>query len=115
MRRIVGLKSATNGVGGPLTLLPRQIEWECRQAQAPGRNQPAEISVLQFNVLADGLCGRSPTLGGFTRPPREILEWAYRGPLLVEVRLPYTIGWSLGLHTMGWSLVLLYFSSLEAH
>ena len=83
------MKSATNGVGGPLTLLPRQIEWECRQAQAPGRNQPAEISVLQFNVLADGLCGRSPTLGGFTRPPREILEWAYRGPLLVEVRLTY--------------------------
>jgi hypothetical protein len=83
------LKSATNGVGGPLALLPRQIEWECRQAQAPGRSQPAEISVLQFNVLADGLCGRSPTLGGFTRPPREILEWAYRGPLLVEVRLTY--------------------------
>lgn len=69
----------------PVQLLPRRIEWERkRSAPATGQN---ELTLLQFNVLADGLCGLSPTLGDFSRPPKEVLDWGYRGPLLVAEML----------------------------
>ena len=70
----------------PSALLPRRVEWT-RKRSAPDEAAPCAISLLQFNVLADGLSGRSPTLGDFTRPPAAVMDWAYRGPLLVEEML----------------------------
>jgi nocturnin len=89
-----GADASTNGAGADSTgssgsagpLLPRRMEWERKRA-SPAASQQAELSLLQFNVLADGLCGLSPTLGDFSRPPKEVLDWGYRGPLLVAEML----------------------------
>ena len=67
-------------------LLSRRMEWERKRA-TPAAGQANELTMLQFNVLADGLCGLSPTLGDFSRPPKEVLDWGYRGPLLVAEML----------------------------
>ena len=72
--------STANGSTAPL--LSRRMEWERKRASPTG-SQQTEVSLLQFNVLADGLCGLSPTLGDFSRPPKEVLDWGYRGPLVV--------------------------------
>ena len=69
---------------GPL--LSRRMEWERKRA-SPAADQANDLTMLQFNVLADGLCGLSPTLGDFSRPPKEVLDWGYRGPLLVAEML----------------------------
>ena len=69
---------------GPL--LSRRMEWDRKRA-SPAAAQANELTMLQFNVLADGLCGLSPTLGDFSRPPKQVLDWGYRGPLLVAEML----------------------------
>ena len=50
-----------------------------------GRSE-RRIRVLQFNLLADGLSGLLPDLGGFSRLSKEGLElsWAYRRDLILR-------------------------------
>ena len=42
------------------------------------------LRVVQFNILADGLSGKSPRSGGFMHTPPEALEWTYRRDLIIE-------------------------------
>ena len=42
------------------------------------RTNPLLLRVMQFNVLADGLAGVRPDLGGFNRATEEILRWDRR-------------------------------------
>jgi hypothetical protein len=45
------------------------------------------LRVLQWNLLADGLCGRHPDKGGFTSSPPDCLEWkCRRAGIMAEVR-----------------------------
>eukprot|EP01043_Picozoa_sp_COSAG02_P025268 COSAG02_NODE_1413_length_12752_cov_4.305777_4_plen_322_part_00 len=50
-------------------------------AAAGGRR----LSLLQFNVLADGLSGNCEGKGGFTLIPSAWLDWEQRWPLLLKV------------------------------
>ena len=77
---------AAAAASGGAALLPRRMEWERKRA-SPAISQPSELSILQFNVLADGLCGLSPTLGDFSRPPKDVLGWEYRGPMILDEML----------------------------
>ena len=47
-----------------------------------GKNTP--ITILQWNVLADGLCGNSPNSGGFSRCPKKWLDSECRFPQLYK-------------------------------
>lgn len=50
-----------------------------------------KINVMQFNCLADGLCGMNQDKGGFTESPPETLEWGYRRSRLVEESLRHGV------------------------
>ena len=53
----------------------------------PSSSQPtAKLRLLQFNVLADGLSGLLPDLGGFSRVSEEgaELKWEYRRDLILN-------------------------------
>ena len=41
------------------------------------------FSLLQFNILANGLSALRPDKGGFIKCPEEYLEWDYRREKLV--------------------------------
>ena len=42
------------------------------------------VTVMQFNILADGLSGMDKEKGGFTASPPESLDWTYRRDRIVE-------------------------------
>ncbi|ETV84796.1 hypothetical protein H257_03887 [Aphanomyces astaci] len=44
-----------------------------------------EITVMQFNVLADGLCDLRHDKGGFILAPPECLPWSYRATCTSEM------------------------------
>lgn len=54
--------------------------------------QSASLRIMQFNVLADGLCGgysSKETEKSFIGVDRECLQWTHRGIRLVEEILRY--------------------------
>jgi len=55
-------------------------EWAHAQVSVAGR----PLRVVQFNLLADGLCGMDKDKGGFTESPTAALDWDYRRQLLVD-------------------------------
>lgn len=63
----------------PGTLLPRELV-----RTGAGGAGGARLSVLQFNVLADGLSGSCEGKGGFTLIPPDWLDWEQRWPLLIK-------------------------------
>ena len=62
-------------------LLPR-VRVETGADLPVGANTP--ITMLQWNVLADGLCGNSPNQGGFSRCPKKWLDAECRFPQLYK-------------------------------
>ena len=57
-------------------LLPR--EWHTLAPSPPSASGAYPLRVAQFNILADGLAGKHPQLGGFTDTPAGALEWEVR-------------------------------------
>lgn len=42
------------------------------------RTDPNSLRVMQYNILADGLCGLRRDSGGFSRTEKQYLDWNYR-------------------------------------
>ena len=57
-------------------LLPR--EWHTLAPSPSSASGAYPLRVAQFNILADGLAGKHPQLGGFTDTPAGALEWGVR-------------------------------------
>ena len=57
-------------------LLPR--EWHTLAPSPPSAPGAYPLRFAQFNILADGLAGKHPQLGGFTDTPAGALEWEVR-------------------------------------
>jgi mRNA deadenylase 3'-5' endonuclease subunit Ccr4 len=49
----------------------------------------ADLRVLQFNMLADGLSGLRADLGGFSKAKREYMDWSSRSIKLMYELLQY--------------------------
>ena len=64
----------------PGTLLSRELVRT--GTEVPGSRR---LSLLQFNVLADGLSGNCEGKGGFTLIPPDWLDWERRWPMLLKV------------------------------
>ena len=64
----------------PGTLLARELV----RTEAEGGDS-LRLSLLQFNVLADGLSGNCEGKGGFTLIPPDWLDWEQRWPMLLNV------------------------------
>lgn len=67
-------------------LYPRS--WKEATGAPEGRGVP--LTVMQFNVLADGLSGKNQELGGFTSPPGS-LEFKYRSVRIMEELLRHGV------------------------
>ena len=72
--------SSANGRASRRTQLPKR-KWH--EVGSGGGDGPS-LTVMQFNVLADGLSGMDEKKGGFTATPPDALHWSYRAPLLLE-------------------------------
>lgn len=69
----------------------RSIRSMATLSQGAGRTRPSTVigslRVLQYNVLADGLSGLRPDLGGFSRVDKSLLSWSARkDALLTEMQ-----------------------------
>ncbi|RHY23643.1 hypothetical protein DYB32_009104 [Aphanomyces invadans] len=61
------------------TLYPRKI-----RVLGTKDDEVDEITIMQFNVLADGLCDLRQDKGNFVLAPRDCLPWTYRRNLILD-------------------------------
>ena len=63
--------------------------WVRNFSDGEGLRKPNEIRVMTFNVLADGLSGSDPNLGGFDNANIDFLRIDYRSDLILKQIIQY--------------------------
>ncbi|CAM9698954.1 unnamed protein product [Discosporangium mesarthrocarpum] len=85
------VREAVGGLQWPQLLVREWVTTHCRDEGSAGTGSTFEagamsrsVSVLQWNVLCDGLSGKHPQKGGFVMSPPDSLDWEKRKWRILE-------------------------------